>query len=154
MAKTIFKITFLSIFALLAIVLGSTVIKIWPSSYFWVERSNARMPVWIRGNIDSDTFIVFNHGGPGSCGTAESLFEVSPADGRSNHVSPLQSLENDYAVAYWDQRHSGMSSGKADPNSRHGAEGEDVQLMQTAIKDFIDQTLMVEKQNIASFSSP
>ncbi|HSR20569.1 MAG TPA: hypothetical protein VLL49_06610, partial [Anaerolineales bacterium] len=25
------------------------------------------------------------------------------------------------------------------PNSRHGAEGDDVLLMQTAIKDFIDQ---------------
>jgi pimeloyl-ACP methyl ester carboxylesterase len=31
------------------------------------------------------------------------------------------------------------------PNSRHGAEGDDVLLMQTAIKDFIDQTLMLEK---------
>lgn len=31
------------------------------------------------------------------------------------------------------------------PNSRHGAEGDDVPLMQTAIKDFIDQTMMWEK---------
>ena len=31
------------------------------------------------------------------------------------------------------------------PNSRHGAEGNDVPLMQTAIKEFIDQALMLDK---------
>lgn len=45
MKKTIFKITTVSIFALLVIALGSTIIKIWPENYFWVERNNARMPV-------------------------------------------------------------------------------------------------------------
>jgi len=130
MKKTIFKRTIFSIFALLAIVLGSTVIKIWPENYFWVERNNARMPVWVRGNIDSGIFIVFNHGGPGSCGTAESIFEVNPANGQFDHVSPLQALENDYAVVYWDQRHSGMSSGNADPNdSRIEDFGEDLSLV-------------------------
>ena len=116
--KTIFKIITVSIFALLVIALGSTVIKIWPENYFWVERNNARMPVWVRGNIDSGIFVVFNHGGPGSCGTAESIFEVNPANGKFDHASPLQVLENDYAVVYWDQRHSGMSTGNgADPNT-------------------------------------
>ena len=130
MMKTIFTRTMFSIFALLAIVLGSTVIKIWPQNYFWIERNNARMPVWVRGNIDSGIFIVFNHGGPGSCGTAESLFEVNPANGRFDHASPLQALENEYAVVYWDQRHSGMSSGNADPNdSRIEDFGEDLSLV-------------------------
>jgi pimeloyl-ACP methyl ester carboxylesterase len=130
MMKTTFKITILSIFGLLAIVLGSTVVKIWPKNYFWIERNNARMPVWVRGNIDSGIFIVFNHGGPGSCGTAESLFEVNPANGRFDHASPLQALENEYAVVYWDQRHSGMSSGNADPNdSRIEDFGEDLSLV-------------------------
>ncbi|HSF79690.1 MAG TPA: alpha/beta hydrolase [Anaerolineales bacterium] len=88
------------------------------------------MPVWVRGNIDSGTFIVFNHGGPGSCGTAESLFEVSPGNGQLDHASPLQTLENDYAVVYWDQRHSGMSRGSADPNdSRVEDFGEDLSLV-------------------------
>ena len=130
MMKTIFNITIFSIFGLLAIVLGSTVIKIWPNNYFWIERKEARMPVWVRGNIDSGTFIVFNHGGPGSCGTAESLFEVNPANGRFDHASPLQALENEYAVVYWDQRHSGMSSGKADPNDSQIEDfGEDLSLV-------------------------
>jgi len=128
--KTIFKITTASMFALLVIALGSTVIKIWPENYFWVERKDARMPVWVRGNIDSGIFIVFNHGGPGSCGTAESIFEVTPANGRFDNASPVQALESDYAVVYWDQRHSGMSSGKADPNdSRIEDFGEDLSMV-------------------------
>jgi len=130
MMKTNFKITIFSIFGLLAIVLGSTVVKIWPKNYFWIERNNARMPVWVRGDIDSGIFIVFNHGGPGSCGTAESLFEVNPANGRFDHASPLQVLENDYTVVYWDQRHSGMSSGNADPNDSQIEDfGEDLSLV-------------------------
>ncbi len=130
MIKTIFKITTVSIFALLVIALGSTVIKIWPENYFWVERKDARMPVWVRGNIDSGIFIVFNHGGPGGCGTAESIFEGNPANGQFDHASPLQALENDYAVVYWDQRHSGMSTGKADPNDSQIEDfGEDLSLI-------------------------
>lgn len=46
-----------AIFTLLAIALGSTVIKIWPKDYFWVERKHARMPVWVRGKTASGTFI-------------------------------------------------------------------------------------------------
>ena len=130
MMKTTFKITIFSIFGLLAIVLGSTVVKIWPENYFWIERNNARMPVWVRGNIDSGIFVVFNHGGPGSCGTAESIFEVNPANGQFDHASPLQALENEYAVVYWDQRHSGMSRGNVDPHdSRIEDFGEDLSLV-------------------------
>jgi pimeloyl-ACP methyl ester carboxylesterase len=101
---------------LLVTVLGSTVVKIWPEGYFWVERANARMPVWVRGNTASGTFVVLNHGGPGSCGTCESIFEVSPGNGKLGHASPMQALESDYAVVYWDQRHSGMSRGSVDAN--------------------------------------
>ena len=128
--KTIFKITTVSIFALLVIALGSTVIKVWPENYFWVERKDARMPVWVRGNIDSGIFIVLNHGGPGGCGTAQSIFEGWPGNGKFDQTSPLQVLENDYAVVYWDQRHSGMSTGKADPNDSQIEDfGEDLSLV-------------------------
>ena len=83
----------------------SVTVSIWPEDYFWVE-----------GNIDSGVFIVFNHGGPGSCGTLESRIEVGPANGKLDHPSPLKILEKDYAMVYWDQRHQGMSKGTADPN--------------------------------------
>ena len=94
----------------------SVVVSIWPENYFWVERKNATMPVWVKGNINSGVFIIFNHGGPGSCGTLESIIEVRPANGKLDHPSPLQILEKDFAMVYWDQRHSGMSKGPADPN--------------------------------------
>ena len=85
------------------------------------------MPVWVRSNIKSRVFIIFDHGGPGSCGTLESIIEVNPGNGRMDHESPLKILENSYAMVYWDQRHSGMSKGSADPNdSRPDDFGEDL----------------------------
>ena len=128
--KQIFLRIGIALSILLVMVLASTVVKIQPKNYFWVERKNAKMPVWIRGNIASNTFVIFIHGGPGSCGTAESLFEVNPGNGRFDHASPMQALEADYAVVYWDQRHSGMSGGSADPNeSRIQDFGEDLALV-------------------------
>jgi len=31
----------------------SLVVSVWPNDYFWVERKNAIMPVWVRGNLSS-----------------------------------------------------------------------------------------------------
>jgi len=94
----------------------STILWIPGINDFWVTRNNANMPVWVRGNIESGVFIIFNHGGPGSSGTLESIMEVSPANAQYDHESPLKMLEKDYAVVYWDQRASGMSDGPANPN--------------------------------------
>ena len=89
---------FVRILAILIILLAvgylSLVVSFWPKDYFWVERKNAIMPVWVRGNIESGVFIIFNHGGPGSCGTLESIIEVSPGNGRLDHESPFKILEN------------------------------------------------------------
>jgi len=93
------------------------------------------MPVWVRGNIDSGVFIVFNHGGPGSSGTLESIIEVNPGNGQLGHPSPLKLFEDEYAMVYWDQRHSGMSKGSADPNdSRPEDFGEDLALVIDELK--------------------
>jgi len=70
----------------------------------------------VSGNIESGVFVIFNHGGPGSSGTLESIIEANPGDGQLGQASPLKALEDDYAVVYWDQRHSGLSKGDADPN--------------------------------------
>jgi pimeloyl-ACP methyl ester carboxylesterase len=97
------------------------------------------MPVWVRGNIDSGVFIVFNHGGPGSSGTLESIIEVNPGNGQLGHPSPLKFLEDEYAMVYWDQRHSGMSKGSADPNdSRPEDFGEDLALVINELKERYD----------------
>jgi pimeloyl-ACP methyl ester carboxylesterase len=123
----------------LAILYALLVVSIWPENYFWVDRNNASMPVWVRGNIDSGVFIVFNHGGPGSSGTLESIIEVNPGNGQLGHPSPLKILEDEYAVVYWDQRHSGMSKGSADPNdSRPEDFGEDLAVVINELKKRYD----------------
>jgi len=112
---------------LIVVSLLSMVVSFWPKDYFWVERKNAIMPVWVRGNIESGVFIIFNHGGPGSSGTLESIIEVNPANGHFDNISPFKILESKYAMVYWDQRHSGLSKGSADPNdSRPEDFGEDL----------------------------
>ncbi len=111
----------------LGVVYLAIVVTIWPQDYFWVERENAVMPVWVRGNIESGIFIIHNHGGPGSSGTLESIIEVSPGNSDFTQESPFKILEEDYAVVYWDQRHSGLSKGDVDPNDSRGDDfGEDL----------------------------
>ncbi len=62
------------------------------------------MPVWVKGNTNSGTFIIVTHGGPGA--TTGHDFTISVG---------FQELEKDYAFVYWDQRMSGLSQG--DPAS-------------------------------------
>ncbi len=73
--------------------------------HFFVRNAGAEMPVYIKGNIDSRTFILFLHGGPGGNATLPSFMPVS------------KELENDFAFAYWDQRGSGLSMGNPDPST-------------------------------------
>lgn len=74
-------------------------------NHFFVKNAGAEMPVYVKGNIDSRTFIIFLHGGPGGNATLPSFMPVS------------KELEKDYAFAYWDQRGSGLSMGNPDPNT-------------------------------------
>lgn len=70
--------------------------------HFFIRNAGAEMPVYVKGNIASGTFILFLHGGPGGNSTLPSFMPVS------------QELEKDYAFAYWDQRGSGLSMGNPD----------------------------------------
>lgn len=70
--------------------------------HFFVRKAGAEMPVYVKGNIASGTFILFLHGGPGGNASLPSFMPVS------------NELENDYAFAYWDQRGSGLSMGNPD----------------------------------------
>ncbi|MCB0635418.1 MAG: alpha/beta hydrolase, partial [Lewinella sp.] len=70
--------------------------------HFFVKNAGAEMPVFVKGNIESGTFILFLHGGPGGNASLASFIPVS------------QELENDYAFAYWDQRGSGLAMGNPD----------------------------------------
>lgn len=73
--------------------------------HFFVRSAGAEMPVYVKGNIHSGTFILFLHGGPGGNASLPSFMPVS------------KELEKDYAFAYWDQRGSGLSMGNPDAST-------------------------------------
>ncbi len=70
----------------------------WSEEMLWLRHQNADMPIWVRGNFDSDVILLVVHGGAGgNSGVYVSDFKTT--------------LEPDYMVAYWDQRHAGSSKG-------------------------------------------
>lgn len=69
--------------------------------FFFIRHKGADMPVWVRGNTQSNVFILHLHGGPGGSSIDEGVEKV------------YLPLESDYAMVYWDQRGSGASQGKA-----------------------------------------
>lgn len=73
--------------------------------HFFIRNAGAEMPVYIKGNTASKTFILFVHGGPGSNASLVSFLPVA------------KELEKEYAFAYWDQRGSGLSQGNPDPST-------------------------------------
>jgi pimeloyl-ACP methyl ester carboxylesterase len=77
------------------------------SDFFYVKNEGAEMPVWIRGNTDSNTFILWLHGGPGG----SSLNTV----GREPYFRNV--LEPKYGVVYYDQRASGNAQGNIEESS-------------------------------------
>jgi pimeloyl-ACP methyl ester carboxylesterase len=80
-----------------------------------LQRAGARMPVWVRGNTASGTYVLFLHGGPGS--SAFMKF----------NQPFFQELEKRYAVVYWEQRCSGSSQGPVD-------------CTQVTMEDFLEDT--------------
>lgn len=67
---------------------------------FYLRTNGSDMPVWVHGNSESKVFIVTMHGGPGL---------GYGLDFRRGVYS--KSLEEKYAMVYWDQRHAGSSHG-------------------------------------------
>lgn len=76
--------------------------KLYDGDHFFVEQKGASMPVYVKGNLDANIVVIFLHGGPGSNATQASFLPV------------FQELQEDYAIAYWDQRGSGLSHGNPD----------------------------------------
>ncbi len=70
--------------------------------HFFVSNNDAHMAVYIRGNLDSDAIILFLHGGPG--GNASQAI----------NIPPFQEIEGEFAIAYCDQRGSGLTQGNPD----------------------------------------
>ena len=68
------------------------------SDLFWISNNGADMPVWVKGNTNSNVVILVIHGGPG-----EGAYNFSGTE--------TMELQKKYAVAFWDQRNAGASSG-------------------------------------------
>jgi proline iminopeptidase len=73
--------------------------------YFFLRNKGADMPVWVKGKIESNVFIIHLHGGPGGSSINEAEQKV------------YLELEKEYAMVYWDQRASGCSQGKVKPET-------------------------------------
>ncbi|WNJ18031.1 alpha/beta hydrolase [Pontibacter sp. G13] len=75
------------------------------AEYFHVEVETAHLPVLVRGNIGSDKLLIYLQGGPG--GSALDFAEV-------DYPYWKETLEQSYAIAYYDQRGTGTNQGKLD----------------------------------------
>ncbi len=73
--------------------------------HFFVENAGAIMPVLVRGNLESNNIVLFLHGGPGGSASQAAFL---PA---------FKDLEDQYLMAYWDQRASGLSQGNPDEST-------------------------------------
>lgn len=73
--------------------------------FFYLEKDNKELPVFIRGNLDNKTIIVFVQGGPG---------ETAIDFGRSDYPVWQNTLEKEVAIAYYDQRGLNQKVNKID----------------------------------------
>jgi pimeloyl-ACP methyl ester carboxylesterase len=69
--------------------------------HFFIYNDGSSMPVLVQGNMESDVLVIFLHGGPGGNAVTASYLPV------------FQELGEDYMMAYWDQRGSGLSQGNS-----------------------------------------
>ena len=66
---------------------------------FYLENDDAKMHVYLEGNISSDKILVMVHGGPGDGSLYYNIDEATNI------------AEKNFAVAYWDQRLAGTTQG-------------------------------------------
>ena len=75
--------------------------------FFHLKHKGANMPVWVKGDFNSDVIIITVHGGPGDSGMEQHI------------AKGFKFLEEDYLMVYWDQRWSGMTQGHYDKETMH-----------------------------------
>ena len=63
--------------------------------FFYIEKDNKVLPVFVRGNLDNNTIVLYVQGGPG---------ETAIDFGRSDYPGWQNTLEREVAIAYYDQR--------------------------------------------------
>jgi len=70
----------------------------------YLKTENSYLPIYIRGNPNATTYIIWVHGGPGSSGLYYGDMEE------------VAQLHKNYRVVYWDQLGSGASIGNPSPD--------------------------------------
>jgi|GEM_PF-246144 len=73
---------------------------------FVMEGKDATLPVWVEGNTASKVFILLIHGGPGGNSTVYNQLQAFS-----------EPLEDTYAMVYFDQRCTGLSTGDCEEDS-------------------------------------
>ena len=63
--------------------------------FFYIEKDKKELPVFVRGNLDNKTILLFVQGGPG---------DTAIDFGRSDYPRWQNTLEKSIAIAYYDQR--------------------------------------------------
>lgn len=72
------------------------------NDHFYVKSDGANLPIQIQGNLKSKVLVFVLHGGPGGDATIYNEATKTFSD----------QMEQNYAMVYYDQRGSGVSSGK------------------------------------------
>lgn len=72
--------------------------------FMFLRNDGADMPIWVRGNLGSDVFVVWLSSGPGD------PIEVMRGPGTDG-------LEEHYGMVYWDQRGCGSAQGNPRPET-------------------------------------
>lgn len=73
--------------------------------FFHLSNDGAKLPIWVKGNPDSDIILITVHGGPGDSGMEQTI------------ALGFKYLEDDYLCVHWDQRFSGMTQGHPDKST-------------------------------------
>lgn len=73
--------------------------------FFHLSHKGAKMPVWVKGNFNSDVILITVHGGPGDSGMEQPI------------ATGFKYLEDNYLMVHWDQRWSGMTQGHYDKST-------------------------------------
>lgn len=106
--KEIFRIKLLSILLLaVACTNKNTEFEIGQNvdDYFHVINDEYAIPVWVRGNTESKRIIIYVQGGP-----AQNTMDFATID----YPGWKETLEKDYAIAYYEQRGNGNKQGNFD----------------------------------------
>lgn len=93
------------------------------SDEFYLRHEGADLPVWVKGNADSETFIIMLHGGP---------FDTALENAVWGHFDPL--LE-DYAMVFFDQRGGGFAHGARVENLNEAQFIEDIEVVVKLIQN-------------------